>query len=142
MQLGQSTVELLSSLDALSNHKLTCRNDLGLLIELATLLERPDVLERLSFHGKFVSKTYGIMQRVGKENQGYENLTREFTVALEQVRTLVDTLLSSAPLETKQAFSSTYLSLTPESLRHLLALSYDLSWYKNWLIDRPGKPLR
>ncbi len=66
MQLGQSTIELLSSLDTLSNHKLTCRNDLGLLIELATLLERPDVLERLSFHAKFLSKTYDIIQARGQ----------------------------------------------------------------------------
>ncbi len=79
---------------------------------------------------------------MGKDNQGYENLTREFTAALDQTRMHMNTLLSSAPPETKLAFSSRYLSLTPESLRNLLALSYDLSWYKNWLIDHPNEPLR
>ena len=138
MQLSKPTVELLSALDAFSNHKLTRQNDLGILIELATLLNRAETLEELCFLAKFVSKSYGMLQRSGKEDKGHENLMREFTAAVEKTRALIETLLSVSPAETKQVFSSTYLRLTTESLHHLLALSYDLSWYKNWLIDRPG----
>jgi hypothetical protein len=136
LQLSKPTVDLLSALDAFSGHKLTRQDDLGILIELAFLLNRPDALEELCFHSKFVSKAYGMLQRLGKDDKGYESLTQEFTTAVEKSRALIDTLLSASPAETKRAFSYTYLQLTKESLQNLLSLCYDLSWYKNWLIDR------
>ena len=138
MDLSDPTNELLSRLDAFSNHKLTRRNDLGTMIELATTFNRRETLEELCFHAKFVSKAYGILQRLHTDDKGYGTLTQEFTSSVKRIRTLIDTLLSGSSAETRLAFSSTYLRLTPDSLQHLLALSYDLSWYKNWLIDKAG----
>lgn len=138
MQLSNPTIELLSSLESLSRRTLTHREDVGILIQLSNLPDQATTLEELSFLAKFVSKTNGIMIRIGIHDKGYENLAREFTAALEQVKTLMGRLLSDAPEETKQAFSSKYLRLTPDALQRLLALCHDLSWYKNWLIDHPG----
>lgn len=141
VQLSKPTVDLLSALDAFSGRKLTRRNDLGILIELASMCNRSEVLEDLCFHSKFVSKAYGMLQRLGKDDKAYENLAREFTAAVEKSKALIDTLLTASPAETKRAFSYSYLRLTKESLDNLLALCYDLSWYKNWLIDRHGQPI-
>jgi hypothetical protein len=138
MRLSNPTIELLTTLDAFSNHKLTRRNDLGILIELATMSNRRETLEEVCFLAKFVSKAYGMLQRLRKDEKGYETLMQEFTTSVKKTRALIDALLSGSSAETKLAFSSTYLGLNPESLQHLLALCYDLSWYKNWLIDRAG----
>lgn len=111
-----------------------------MLIELSGLHNRCTVFDELVFLAKFASKTYGIMQRSGTHGEGYDNLSREFTGAIEKSISLIDTLLIDSPIEDRQHFTSTYLTMTPESLQRLLALCYDLSWYKNWTMDRsrPG----
>ncbi|HCV42317.1 MAG TPA: hypothetical protein DGH68_02450 [Bacteroidetes bacterium] len=140
MQLSEQTIHLLASLDVFSGRKLTRHNDLGILIELSGLHNRRAVFDELVFLAKFASKTYGIMQRSGTHGEGYDNLSREFTGAIEKSISLIDTLLIDSPIEDRQHFTSTYLTMTPESLQRLLALCYDLSWYKNWTMDRsrPG----
>lgn len=136
MQLSKTTVDLLATLDTFSGRKLTRREDLGALIELATLSNRQTELNNLSFFAKFISKTIGIMKRIGKNGEGYDKLEHEFTEAIEKSRALLTTLLAPAPSATRQHFSNQYLVLTPDALQNLLSLCYDLSWYKNWMIDQ------
>lgn len=137
MQHSKPTVNLLASLDAFSDHKLTRRDDLGALIELAALHNRQELLNELSFLAKFISKTHGIMQRIGMQGEGYDKLSREFTAAIKKSTSLMVSVLSDAQAIERQRFASRYLALTPASLQDLLALCYDLSWYKNWMIDHP-----
>jgi len=139
VQQSKPTVDLLASLDAFSGRKLTRRDDLGTLIELAALRNRHDLLGELSFLAKFISKTHGIMQRIGVQGEGYERLSREFIGAIEKSTGLMNSILADAPAEERQYFSSRYLALTPASLQDLLALCYDLSWYKNWMNDHPER---
>jgi hypothetical protein len=137
MQFSKTTVELLASLDTLSNHRLTSRNDLGVLIELAALHNQSSVLRELSFVAKFVSKAFGIMQRIGRDGEGYDRVSNEFTETMNKTKTLLSLLLKNASHATRQHFTTTYLTMTPESLQRLLLLCNDLGWHKNWLIDHP-----
>ena len=136
MQHSAATSDLLDTLEELSQGKLSRRDDLGTLIELATRHDQMPVLDDLSFLAKFVSKTYGIMARIGKEGQGYDGLQREFAASLENAGQKIRSLIAGAPEGEREPFLLRYLSPTPDALRNLLALCYDLSWYKNWLIDR------
>jgi hypothetical protein len=137
VQLSKATVDLLASLDAFSCQKLTRRDDLGALLELAAIHNRHDLLNELSFLAKFISKTHGIMHRIGVHGEGYDKLFGEFTAAIKKSTALVNSILANAPAEERQRFTSSYLALTPAALQDLLALCYDLSWYKNWVIDHP-----
>lgn len=137
VQLSKATVDLLASLDVWSGHKLARRDDLGALLELAAIHNRHDLLNELSFLAKFISKTHGIMQRIGVHGEGYDKLSREFTAAIKKSTSLLNSILSEAQAIERQRFASTYLALTPAALQDLLLLSYDLSWYKNWVIDHP-----
>lgn len=139
MKLSPVSTRLLESLDAFSGNKLTRRDDLGVLIELALSHSRTATLEELSFLAKFISKAYGIMKRIGKDGEGYEPVAKEFEANLEKARTLATQLLTAAPADTRQRFEETYLGLNPTSFQNLLDLFYDLSWYKNRLIDNPQK---
>jgi hypothetical protein len=130
-----STVVFLKTLDAFSGNKLTRRDDLGTLIELATLHHHTAELEKLAFESKFIAKTWGIMQRIGKGVEGYERLAKELADALDRTRALISLLCAHAPAAIQEHLSSLYLTMTPGSLQNLLSLCYDLSWYKNWLID-------
>jgi hypothetical protein len=137
VDLTKATTDLLASLDAFSGGKLTRRDDLGALLELVALHEQRDVLDELSFLAKFISKTHGIMIRIGIQGEGYDKLSREFTAAITKTTSLLDSILVNAHAGDRQYFASSYMALTPASLQELLALCYDLSWYKNWMIDHP-----
>ena len=136
MQLIDATRGVLGELDALSSRRLSRREDLGALIELAERSDQRARLEELSFYAKFISRSYRIMERIGHDADGYDRLNSEFMNALERCRSLMQMLLIDAPFPTRERLESSYLRLSPSSLEGMLALAYDLSWYKNWLLDR------
>jgi hypothetical protein len=137
MELGASTSSLLALLDRFSGGKLTRRDDLGFLIELANVHRRTGELDELSFLAKFLMKSRAIMARIGPEGDGYERLSREFSDTLPHAQDLLRALLQPAPEDVHDRFENTYLLLTPDALTAFLALAYDLSWYKNWRLDHP-----
>jgi hypothetical protein len=139
MPFSTSTSNLLSALERLSRNRLTRREDLGILLDLAREQEADQELEELSFQAKFAARAFGIMKRIGSEGEGYPRLSAEFTSSLEKVRMLTSAMLERAEPEVRSRMSSIYLAMTPVSLDHLLALLHDLSWYKNWRIDHPGE---
>ena len=132
-----STENLLSSLDALSGNKLTRRADLGVLLECALKHQEKSALHELCFLAKFISKAHAIMTRIGKDGEGYEKVLNEFKANLEKATSLARTLIGQAPTHIQEEFATTYFAMTPTSFQNLLDLFYDLSWYKNWLIDHP-----
>jgi hypothetical protein len=134
MPLSDPTRSLLQEIDMLSGRKLLRQKELGLLIECAHGAGRKEYLADLAFQAKFVWKSRGIMQRIGPGADGYDALQREFTAAVEEVRRLLGLLLDGCP--GTEGLRDRLLALTPRALEDLLALTNDLTWYKNWLIDR------
>jgi hypothetical protein len=135
MLLSPSTSTLVDALDVFSRHRLTRKDDLGVLVELATRADAKAALHELCFTAKFISRTYGIMRRIGAQDKAYEGLSRQFAEQLEKAETQGRSLLQHAPAGTQEHFASVYYARSPEALERHLALLYDLSWYKNWLID-------
>lgn len=138
MVLSRSTTSLLAHLDALSGGKLTRKEDIGVLMEVASRAGVFSLLEKLSFRAKFVHRTYGIMKRIGPDANGYDKLDREFRENLDLTRTLLLEVLEHGPADERARFDETYLAVTPAAVQSLLALAYDLGWYKNMLLDRHG----
>ena len=140
MQLTDATRAILAELDALSSRRLSRREDLGTLLELTELAGQHHTLEELSFYAKFVSRSHRIMQRIGRDAEGYDRLNAEFANAVERCRSLLRGLVGTAPRPVRTRLETTYLQLSPASLEAMLALADDLSWYKNWLLDRRRAP--
>jgi len=136
VQFSEATHAVLAELDALSSRRLRRRDDLGALLELAEQAAQQPALEELSFHAKFISRSYRIMKRIGRDGEGYDRLNSEFLNALERCRSLMRGVLGGAPRPIRDRMESSYLELSPSSIEALLALADDLSWYKNWLLDR------
>jgi hypothetical protein len=135
MELSPATESLLSELDSYSGGKITCRPDLGLLLDSGRVPPGRQMLQELAFYSKFIHQTYGIMTRIGRDGQGYDRLAKEFTDAVGKTRTLLTSLIAGSPDHVRASFAATYLDMTHEGLNDLLALCHDLSWYKNWLLD-------
>jgi len=144
MELSPATESVLAELDSFSGGKLARRSDLGVLIDSGRVQPGRDMLEELAFYSKFLHRTHGIMTRIGRDGQGYDRLAKEFSDAVGKTRSLLTSLIAGAPEHVRAPFSATYLAMTQEALKDLLALCRDLSWYKNWLLDtghrRQGTP--
>jgi hypothetical protein len=135
MTPSSSTTALLAALDAASRGQLKRRDDLGSLLDLGALPELTPALDDLAFRAKFLTRTFGIMQRIGREGTGYDRLESEFAATMDVVRGHVRTLLGGASDGVRDRFTASYLAMTPSGLSNLMALLGDLTWYKNWLID-------
>jgi len=135
MQLSPATTALVAQLRLFSNNKLTRENDLGMLLDLAAQNQRESPLENLCFYAKFVSRAYRIMNRIGRGGEGYDKLLEEFNSTLSKACDLAQGIVSAGPQDVRQHFAAAYFAVTPEALDNVLALFYDLGWYKNWLID-------
>jgi hypothetical protein len=115
------------------------RDDLAILLEVAYRTGREGDLEQIGFLGKFCVRTYGIMKRIGREGEGYERLSAEFSANVEKVRSMLETLIPFVPEASRNGLTDRYLALAPAALDNLLALLHDVSWHKNWRIDHPGE---
>ena len=131
---------LLDALDSLSGHTLARRADLGALLEMRYRPGAQQTLEELSFHAKFVHRAHEMLQRIGKDGEGYERLAAEFSAGIETTVRLLTALITHASPGVRAHFSTTYCAMTQDALAALLALCHDLAWYKNWLIDGAGAP--
>ena len=139
MELDKPTKDFLTDLNVFSGHRLTRADDLGILVELATAHTRQTTLGELSFLAKFICRTHDLIKRIGSRGDDYDKVLREFSDAVQKAMSLTGILLAEAPQETRRHFESRYMRLMSEDLDSFLALCYDLSWYKNWLIDHPAR---
>lgn len=138
MYLSPSISAFLTVLEGHAGRTFIHRDLVGDLLQIACARDRDADLDRLSFLGKFLVRSFGIMQRIGKDAEGYDGLSKEFTVQLAEARSLLTTLLQDSPENEKQRHDIKYLAMTPAGLDNFLGLLRDLSWYKNWRIDNPG----
>jgi hypothetical protein len=110
-------------------------DEVGELLDGAVLGVRLPVFEDLIFQAKFVTKTLGVMKRIGADGEGYEKLATEFGSSLEKISTLLRELSKAYPSEDEEQFRATFLAFDQESLAKLLDLMGDLALVKNWTVD-------
>ena len=135
MIVSQETSSLIVSLRDFSRNKLRHADDLGALIEIAKLRNQAQVLEDLCFLSKFLVSTRNVMERIGREGEGYDKLSFQFAENLEKASTFIRLLIKEAPEDLKRHFTSTYFGMTSDGLSALMELLSDLRWLKNWNID-------
>jgi hypothetical protein len=135
-----TTPQLLEKLDAASGGKLTRRDDLAKLLLLGETEKGRQILANLGFHAKAGSRIHRMLSRIGREGEGYAALEKEFVITMDRTTTILSELLGDAPADVAGELRGKYLQMTGASLENRLALMYDLSWYKNWLIDSRHDP--
>jgi hypothetical protein len=137
MRLSSPAEDLFGLLKRYSGDKLTRPEDLALLLEAASQHKALDTLEELSFHAKFVANASGALQRIGTTDANAARLSAELQTEIATVTRLIRLLLAHSPLFIQERFAASYFAVTPEAMQNFFSLCYDLSWYKNWLIDHP-----
>ncbi len=136
MKISPETTHLVEEVEVLAHQRLHNSADLAVLLEIAKSQPQEQVLDNLSFLSKFLTKTFAVMTRIGKNGEGYEKLSREFTENLEKATSQLRAMMNEAPDDVRRRFTSEYFTMSPDALNRLMHLLNDLSWYKNWKIDR------
>lgn len=135
MTLSRTTKELLASINTISGGTLQRSMDLGVLIEIAHRNAMQPALDDLAFIGKFLTKSFELMKRIGEGGEGFDKLESEFSAQTEKSRTIIAALVEKADAMTVSYFTSTYLAMDTVAMTNLIQLFHDLGWYKNYLID-------
>ncbi|MBI1806918.1 MAG: hypothetical protein HYR76_07700 [Ignavibacteria bacterium] len=130
------TNSLLDAVEQFAHRKFHYREEMAVLIELAQSTGGGQILDQITFHAKFISHAVTIMKRVGTDTDETAKLSAEFTRNLETTSELLHTLIDNAPEEIQNRFSTTFLSVSHESMNSLLDFLHDLSWLKNYSLDR------
>ncbi|MEX0735969.1 MAG: hypothetical protein WD182_00910 [Bacteroidota bacterium] len=139
MEIRTETRQFLRELELHAGKKLSYPDEVAYLVDLARGVGRLELLEDAIFHAKFVTKSYGVMKRIGADGEGYGKMSGEFQASLEKVSTLLRTLVKESPDELKGKFVRSFFSLDHDSMSRLMSLLHDLTALKNWRVD--GKPL-
>ncbi len=135
MTLSQETKNLLSEIGTSAGKPLRRALDLGALIEIARQHALEEQLNDLAFSSKFINKSFDLMQRIGRDGNGYEKISEEFSGQVKKSQEILTQLLQHADAMTRAHFSSEYLEMNTLTMQNLMQLFHDLSWYKNYLID-------
>ncbi len=136
MNLSQHTKTLLSTISEVSGKTLKRSLDLGALIEIAEQHSMHDQLNDLAFSSKFIIKSFDLMQRIGKDGNGYEKLSKEFSNQTQKAQGLIKQFLDRADAMTKAHFTGNYLEMNTLTMQNLMQLFHDLGCYKNYQIDQ------
>lgn len=139
MNIRPATTQFVKELEIASNRKLNYPQEIAQLIDVAHESGTMGVLEDTVFHAKFLTKSFGVMKRIGMDGEGYDKLSVEFQTGMEKVTTLLKTIIKESPPEIKENFVGRFFSLNHDNLAHLMKLLADLTMIKNWMLD--GKPL-
>ena len=139
--MNPQSQRLVRELQIFSGNRIERPEDLCLLLDLSAAADgTSSVMNELSFSAKFLHNTSRILTRIGSDATGYDALSREFGQVIEKVLLILRSLIQDAPESAQREFAERYLEMTPSSMKNLLSLMQDVSWYKNWLIDHRGEP--
>ncbi len=126
----------LDDVETFTSRKFHYRRQIELLLELSHERAMPEVFRDIIFFSKFISNALNILKRTSINSTETEKLSVEFKDKLEKTSTLIKTLIKEAPEDVKKMFLAEFFSLSQESMNALLELLYELSWIKNYRMEK------
>jgi hypothetical protein len=139
MPVRPQTLDFIRELERSSNHKLFFPNDVGHLLETARQHQKMDAFEEAIFLSKFITKSAGVMKRIGPDGDGYDKLSSEVQTGMQKASSLLQSISEGCPDNVGQLQSTMFFAMSHEALERLMRLFADLALVKNWTLDR--KPL-
>jgi len=135
--MKETTQEILSSVEKLSNGFLNFRDDIERLIDLAVVQNKMSVLEELTFHAKFSDGMLHIIQKKNDvvDEQYFIKATEEYKSSIQKVKDLLKDLLDGSDKFIKSIFEEKFLQLTQQNFSNLNLLCSDLSYFKLYFND-------
>ena len=139
MAVRPQTLDFIRELERSSNQKLFFPNDVGYLLEDARLHQKMEVFEEAIFLAKFITKSAGVMKRIGPDGDGYNKLSSDVQTAIQKASSLLKMISESCPDNVGHLQPTMFFAMSHEALERLMRLFADLTLVKNWVLDK--KPL-
>jgi hypothetical protein len=139
MDVRPQTRDFIRELERSSNHKLFFPSDVGQLLDAARRDQKMEVFEEAIFLAKFVTKSAGVMKRIGPDGDGYEKLSSEVEAGLQKASSLLKGVSQGCSDDVRQSQSTMFFAMSYEAVEQLMRLFADLTLVKNWVLDK--KPL-
>ena len=139
MAVRPQTLDFIRELERSSNHKLFFPDDVGCLLEAARQHQKMEAFEEAIFLAKFITKSAGVMKRIGPDGDGYDKLSSEVQAGIQKASSLLRKISESCPDNVGQLQSTMFFVMSHEALERLMRLFADLTLVKNWVLDK--KPL-
>lgn len=131
-----STTLFLNEVEHFAQRKFLFRDEMGLLIELSESRGMKKLFDEIIFFAKFITNAQQILKRIGSDSDEVLKLRTELTENLEKTSTLLRTLIKESSDEVKGSFMHRFLAFNQESLNNLFSLLRELSWIKNYSLDK------
>jgi len=141
MDLHSTTTHFIDDLQRHFNRTLTFPTEIGVLIEEANLRGMGEVFRDVMFQAKFATRTREIMQRIGRDAEGFDKLSTEFQNSVEKTSALLRTIVKESSEEIKEHFVKDFFGLDQSSFGNFINLLGDLNWVKNYELDGLPPPL-
>jgi uncharacterized protein (UPF0147 family) len=135
MALRAETLDFIRELERFSDRSLKYPNDIGYLVDAAVRNRKVATFNEAIFLAKFITKSLGVMKRIGVDGEGYDKLSDEFQENLRKVTSLLKDIVEGVPEEVRRSQTALFFNLTQESLDRLMSLLSDLAIVKNWVLD-------
>jgi hypothetical protein len=136
-QARDRRTEIESTLDRVeefAGRKFRLRSEVAFLLECAPGKE--EVFEQVTFFAKFLSKAYTVLRRSGSDAEEVARLAAEFGEKLGKTTSLIRILTAGAPGDSAQEFADRFLVQSQEGIGRLLELLYEVSWLKNYTMEK------
>lgn len=132
---------LIADVESMNGKNLSNRSEISMIIATAKLHGMTDTFNRLIFLGKFLFNTHNIMNRIGKQGEGYEKLSNEFQdnskLFLQDLEIIIDTSAG----DTRDCLLKFISFQNTTDFNNFMMLIEDLSLLKNFELDTHRKIL-
>ncbi len=137
MTLSPETTAVLEYLDHYTGHNIRKRNDIGALLEAASVLDASDEFNELVFSGKAAWNVYSTLRKTQSGQEGYQHLESEFTRIVQEMRERLVFFAAQMPEEAITRFTELYLGIGQGTMRNLIDLAHDLARFKDLQAQQP-----
>ncbi|MBI4811124.1 MAG: hypothetical protein HY800_06760 [Ignavibacteriales bacterium] len=136
MIIKEATKLFVSDVEKFAQKKFHFKPEIEYLLELSKENKLEQVFDELTFYAKFVSNAHNILNRTGMDGTDTVKLSDEYKLNLQRAYSLLSTLTEFAPDDVKNSFAKRIQIVSPDSVENLLSLMYELSWVKNYNLDK------
>jgi hypothetical protein len=107
------------------------RGDMGVILECGAESGDADIINSIVFHGKNAWSMYSLLKKMRQSDDGFPGIEREFMQNINELRTLLAAITTTAPPEAQTRFDEVYLGMSQGTIRNLVDLAHDLAALKN-----------
>jgi hypothetical protein len=134
--MNHSTAVILENVEQYSKRRFRYKNEIGILLDAAAERGMQSVFDELAFIGKFIKNAQTILTRDNLDKSVTTRLADEVRINLEKSVRDIAILIENCSPDEKKSITDQFMNISKENVQKLLTLMMELSWFKNFSLDK------